>query len=284
MNPSDPHTVQETIDANRAVHAYLVAIGEYQKSPHFRPENIERVQGVVDRLCARLRHGAPSRAIDFGCGTGFMIDRLWQRFDEVHGIDITPEMMAHVDLRGGRVRLHECRAEGTPFDDESFDFASAYSFLDHLHDVKPVLAEACRILRRGGIFYADLNPNRAFTDAMRLARSWPNPLPTLIEREIQGALHNGAHYEASTGLDGATLERAEPGKSLRGGFDALEIVATARAAGFSAAEAEPHWFLGEASYLHGHQPAQAELIDGYLRAMQPIASPLFKYLRFVFVK
>jgi SAM-dependent methyltransferase len=235
-------------------------------------------------LCERLRPGSPSRAIDFGCGTGFMIDRLWHRFDEMHGIDITPEMMARVDRHGGRVQLHECRAEATPFDSESFDFATAYSFLDHLHDVQPVLIEACRVLRRGGIFYADLNPNRAFTDAMRQAQAWTLALPPQIEREIQGALHNGAHYEASTGLDGATLDRAEPGKSLRGGFDVLEVIAAAQAAGFSEADVEPHWFLGEAAYVHGQQPAHTAVIDSYLRTLQPIALPLFKYLRFVFVK
>jgi SAM-dependent methyltransferase len=284
MSQSKFQSEEDTLDANRAVHAFLVKSGEYQKSPHFRPENIERVQSVVERLRARLRPGSPSRAIDFGCGTGFMIDRLWPHFDEVHGIDITPEMMAHVDLHDGRVRLHECRAEATPFEDESFDFATAYSFLDHLHDVQPVLAEAHRVLRRGGIFYADLNPNRAFTDAMRQAQFWTRSLPPQIEREIQGALHNGAHYQASTGLDGETLDRAEPGKSLRGGFDMVEVIAAARAAGFSEADVEPHWFLGEASFLHGQEPAHAAVIDSFLRALLPAALPLFKYLRFVFVK
>lgn len=282
MNPSTSE--QDTLDANRAVHAYLVASGEYQRSPHFRPENVARVDAVVQRLRARQRPGTPSRAIDFGCGTGFMIERLWQRFDEVHGVDITPEMMAHVDRHGGHVQLHECRAEATPFDDATFDFASAYSFMDHLHDVRPFLAEACRVLRPGGIFYADLNPNRAFVEAMRQAQGWPHPVAPTVAREIQGALNNGAYYEASTGLDAATLELAEPGKSLRFGFDLREMLVEAQAAGFSSAEVEPHWFLGEAGYLHSAVPEQAAVIDAFLRSVQPAGNALFKYLRFVFVK
>lgn len=281
---ADHQTDAATLEANKLVHAFLVASGEYQRSPHFRPENIARVDAVVDRLCARLRPASPSRAVDFGCGTGFMIDRIWQRFDEVHGIDITPEMMAHVDLRGGRVRLHECRAERTPLPDACADFASAYSFMDHLHDTMPFLAEAARVLRPGGIFYADLNPNRAFIEAMIASERWSGERSPLVEREIHGALHNGAHYEAETGLDAGTLERAEPGKSLRRGFDTQEVIEQARAAGFSDAEVEPHWFLGEAAVLHGAHPEQAEAIDHYLRTIQPVASPLFKYLRFVFVR
>jgi hypothetical protein len=119
---------------------------------------------------------------------------------------------------------------------------------------------------------------------MKAAHRWLRPLSPLVEREITGALNNGAMYESSTGLDARTLERAEPGKSIRWGFDSLEIQEQARRAGFAATEVEPHWFLGEAGYLHGPNPSDASLIDSYLRSIHPAGDALFKYLRLIFVR
>lgn len=284
MNNDRPD-LDETLRANREVHAHLVASGEYQRSPHFRAENIARVDAVVRHLCTSLVAASrPRRAVDFGCGTGFMIDRLVPHFDEIHGIDITPEMMARVDLSSGKVKLVESQAESTPFADGQFDLATAYSFLDHLCDVEPFLAEVHRVLKPGGVFYADLNPNRAFMTAMVSASKRGASCEPLVLREIKGALHNGTLYEESTGLDARTLERAEPGKTLRLGFDAIEVHALAVRLGFARIDIEPHWFLGEAGYLHGQDPSQADVIDQYLRSVSPVAESLFKYLRFVFSK
>lgn len=285
MSDERGSTKDEVIDANIQVHSFLVRSGAYQESPHFRPENQAKVRAVVERLTDGLRRSAPSKAIDFGCGTGFMIALMHDRFDEVHGIDITPEMMARVDLSPGHIRLHECRADATPFADGSFDFATAYSFMDHLADYRAFLREASRVLRDGGVFYSDLNPNRDFIQGIESAARRPlEALPPRVRREVGGALHNGAHYQQTYGLDAATLERAEPIKSLDKGFDADEVLAVARDVGFSQARVEYQWFLGEASVLHGESAAAAATVDGYLQTVLPVSGALYKYLRFVFVK
>ena len=45
-------TMDEAIKANIYVHAFLANSGEYNKSPHFRPENQEKVRNVLLRLTA----------------------------------------------------------------------------------------------------------------------------------------------------------------------------------------------------------------------------------------
>lgn len=278
---------EEALKANIYVHAFLANAGEYEKSPHFRPENRAKVRGIVERLTQSFQGKACTKALDFGCGTGFMIQMLHDRFTEVHGIDITRDMMKFVELGPGNITLHEGMAENTGFAESTFEFACAYSFMDHLFDYEVFLKEAHRVLKPGGIFYSDLNPNREFAVAMQRAdagRSLEADLPPVITREVKGMLHNGEHYKDQFGMDPEQLNKAEPIKSRDLGFSAGEVLACARRLGFSDAKVEFDWFLGQAKVMHQESASDAEVINRYLASVVPVSSPLFKYLRFIFVK
>tara|TARA_R110000851_G_scaffold73980_2_gene163321 strand:- start:86148 stop:87002 length:855 start_codon:yes stop_codon:yes gene_type:complete len=280
------HSSQEdTIKANIYVHASLANAGEYNKSPHFRPENQEKVRNILLRLTATCRE--KNKAIDFGCGTGFIIHLMYDLFGEVHGVDITRDMMKQVDLSSGNVTLHESMAESTPFASDTFDFATAYSFMDHLVDYRAFLQEAYRVLKKGGVFYSDLNPNRDFIMAIAGAEKLTGgvvPITPIVHREIQGALHNGKHYEEHYGMSAELLEKAEPIKTHEKGFSFREVLEAARTIGFSDCHVEFEWFLGQAKVMHEQSHADADTVEQYLNAVLPVSSPLFKYLRFVFVK
>lgn len=276
---------EEAIEANIYVHAYLANSGEYNKSPHFLPENQEKVRNILLRLTAACPE--KSKVIDFGCGTGFMIDLMSDLFDEVHGVDVTQDMMKQVDLSSGNVNLHECMAECTPFEAEIFDFATAYSFMDHLADYRDFLQESYRVLKKGGVFYSDLNPNRDFITAIASAEKLAGgilPISPVVHREIQGALYNGELYEEHFGMNAELLEKAEPIKTHDKGFRAVEVLEAARAIGFSECRVEFEWFLGQAKVMHEQSLADADTVEQYLNTVLPISSHLFKYLRFVFIK
>lgn len=275
----------EAIEANIYVHAFLANAGEYNKSPHFRPENQEKVRKIILRLTSLLAE--KEKVIDFGCGTGFMIHLMRDLFREVHGIDITTDMMKHVDLSSGNVQLHECIAESTPFNGDTFDFATAYSFMDHLIDYRVFLQEAYRVLKKGGVFYSDLNPNRDFIVAVAEAENKASGaliLSPIVEREIQGALHNGDLYKESFGMNPELLEKAEPIKTKDKGFSASEVLQAARVIGFSECRVEFEWFLGQGKVMHEQSIIDAGIVEQYLNSALPMSSSLFKYLRFIFIK
>jgi ubiquinone/menaquinone biosynthesis C-methylase UbiE len=271
---------ERTLAANRAVHGALVESGDYQKSPHFRPENQQKVRALLQQLVAPL---SKERAIDFGCGTGFMIDLMHDQFAEIHGVDITRAMMDRVDLSPGNIQLHEARAEQTPFPETHFDFATAYSFMDHLHAVEPFLREVHRVLKPGGVFYAGLNPHRAYILAMEAAASETEPTE-IIAREIKGALHNGEHYAEHYGLDATTLEQAEPIKSVQKGFDPHEIRDLSRTIGFADCRIVHEWFLGQGTVMHQQSFAAAESMDRHLQSILPASAPLYKYLTIILTR
>lgn len=269
-----------TLEANRLVHSFLATSGEYNQSPHFRPENQKKVRGIIEDLVHSLDfEDSDKRALDFGCGTGFVIHLAHDLLAEIHGVDITVEMMEQVDKSLKNVHLHEAVAEATPFSSDYFHMAFAYSFMDHLADPESFLKEAFRVLKPGGVLYTDLNPNRAFIHA--IARSEEAGTSSRhILKEIEGALRNGQLYERKYGIDPELLEQAEPVKTIERGFDPDEICETATGIGFSRIEVEHHWFLGEGTIMHEGKQNETGVIETYLRSALPISAPLFKYLRF----
>lgn len=280
-------TKEDAIKANIYVHSFLANAGEYNKSPHFKDENQQKVRGILQRLTSALQGRANTKVVDFGCGTGFVIHLMRDLFAEVHGVDITQDMMKQVDLSSGNVFLHESLAENTPFEQNTFDFATAYSFMDHLFDYKAFLVEAYRVLKPGGIFYSDLNPNRDFILAIAEAEKrlpQQRAVSPIVEREIQGAVHNGELYQDQFGLNGELLEQAEPIKSFAKGFDSQEVMDAAYSIGFTQCRVEYEWFLGQAKVMHEQSIEDSAVIEKYLNSVLPVSAGLFKYLRFIFIK
>lgn len=273
------------LEANRVVHRSLVNSGEYQKSPHFLPENKQRVKDKIANEVLTLLGEGSIKAIDFGCGTGFMIDILLDHAESVHGIDLTQEMLQRVDISSGRVNLHLGEAEKTPFPKGMFDVATAYSFLDHISDVNIFFREVYRVLRPGGVFFTGLNPNKFFAEFVGLAAkndleaSRNNPL---VNREILSMLDNGRFYEERYGIPSEILLCAESIKTNEGGFDANSLVASAKKAGLKPVRVSHEWFLGQAAYSN-HANGEA-IISEYLNKLMPASIPLFKYIDLIFVK
>ena len=243
-----------------------------------------RTRRRSERTCSRSRERVGTgRLLDVGCGAGFVIGLMRDVFDEIHGIDPTKAMLDRVDTSSGNITLHEGVAEELPFEDSSFDLVTAYSVLHHLADHRPVLAEVARVLRPGGVFYVDLEPNRAFWRAIEdLARRTDDPadLDEIVRRELRAVLHVAEDVSERFAIAPETFRSAEHIKSELGGFDADEFTRDARAAGFRSCASEYEWFLGQGVLIHGPSPEDAGVVERHLRRLLPLTASLFKYLRF----
>jgi ubiquinone/menaquinone biosynthesis C-methylase UbiE len=103
---------------------------------------------VLAPLRAALE-GAPGlRLADIGGGTGNYALVLQREGWKPVVIDRSSEMLAHASCKGLAVTTADARC--LPLADESFDAAMLVSMLHHVDDRATVLAEARRILRRGG--------------------------------------------------------------------------------------------------------------------------------------
>jgi len=94
------------IDANKIV--YAKAAEKYDDlEPHFFPENQIKVKNILKDV----RQKSGPKLLDIGCGTGFIINLAKDLFSEIHGVDISIEMLNQVDTSSGNITLHNMEVE-----------------------------------------------------------------------------------------------------------------------------------------------------------------------------
>ena len=105
------------------------------------------------------------RALDFGCGVGRLSQALAEKFDEVHGIDISPSMIGHAqkfNRVGEKCRFYISADNGlSMFPDEHFDFVYSSITLQHIEPrfALNYIRAFARVLRPGGaIVFQALSP------------------------------------------------------------------------------------------------------------------------------
>jgi ubiquinone/menaquinone biosynthesis C-methylase UbiE len=273
---------QEVMRANVELHSRLAA--DYAScEPHFRPENVARVEG---QLRALLRGDGSDRLLDLGCGTGFIIGIAKPYVRAITGVDVTQAMLDRVDTSGpARIELHNHDTGTFPAPAESYDLATAYSFLHHLYDIGPTLRTAYRALRPGGVLYADLEPNFYFwagVGALERGRDYD----PLVRREIEMVTYKDEDIERKFGVGKEVFNKAEYGKSLAGGFKEEDLRRQLAEAGFREVDFTYSWFLGQgylindAGYPLDEGLRIADAAAGALRKALPLSRGIFKYLGF----
>ncbi|WP_244497730.1 class I SAM-dependent DNA methyltransferase [Aureimonas sp. AU40] len=112
---------------------------------------------VPDLLFEALMAQSPSlrfgRALDLGCGTGLMGERLRPVTETLHGVDLSPGMLD----KARRKRIYDHLAEGDVALAEApdrllYDLLTAADVLTYLGDLAPVFARAAKLLAPGGLF------------------------------------------------------------------------------------------------------------------------------------
>lgn len=118
---------------------------------------------VLERAMADLVRLIPNRlpgydvVVDVGCGSGYSLPKLAQRFlpRELIGVDIDPEMLATARREADRadmdVRLIEASSTRIPLPDGYADLLFCHQTFHHLVEQEAALAEFLRVLKPGGI-------------------------------------------------------------------------------------------------------------------------------------
>lgn len=113
-----------------------------------------------------LAHCPPGAALDVGCGTGVLAQRLADAGYEMTGVDPSEGMLDVLRARTTKVMAVHGSGPALPFADATFDLALTVAVMHHIADpadVRRTLAEMVRVVRPGGaVLIWDHNPRNPY--------------------------------------------------------------------------------------------------------------------------
>jgi SAM-dependent methyltransferase len=168
---------------------YYVAFGRRRQS---NEEFFSAANDTVRQFLMELKR-FPGRdaALEIGCGPGRLMRPLSRTFKEIHGVDVSDEM-----IRLARERLahspnafpQQCSgADLTMYPDNKFDFVYSYAVFQHIPSrdvIFSYLRDAFRVLKPGGILRCQLNglpPHARQYDTWSGVRISPAEIAAFVE-------------------------------------------------------------------------------------------------------
>jgi ubiquinone/menaquinone biosynthesis C-methylase UbiE len=110
--------------------------------------------GLYDGVLAALRTlvtaKKPFRTLEVGCGTGHWLSALHDLRLRLYGLDYSFEMLHKAHERDSHNGLVRATADILPFRDPAFDLIFCVNAIHHFDRLDGFIAEARRLLRRGG--------------------------------------------------------------------------------------------------------------------------------------
>jgi 2-polyprenyl-6-hydroxyphenyl methylase/3-demethylubiquinone-9 3-methyltransferase len=117
--------------------------------------------GYMRRVLTEELHLVPAglRALDVGCGGGLLAEEFARMGCAVVGVDPSEESLAvareHAAEQGLAIEYQRAAGEALPFGDASFDVVYCCDVLEHVDDLRRVIAESARVLKAGGTYLFD---------------------------------------------------------------------------------------------------------------------------------
>jgi SAM-dependent methyltransferase len=115
--------------------------------------NYAFVLTAAERLCSSRK----ATILDYGCGSGDIVQEGIKRGLDIFGVDIfyegNPARRREVEGKGLlNTRVFAMNEGRIPFTDSSFDLVVSNMVIEHVEDLKSVLSEIARVLRPHGKF------------------------------------------------------------------------------------------------------------------------------------
>ena len=107
---------------------------------------------LVQDLEQRGRSLDQMRVLDFGCGTGLLTEQLVDQAGSVHGVDISPKMLAVLDAKAVRLGWTNVTTSTTMPPDGAWDLTVCSSVCSFLDDYPGTVSQIAAQLNPGGAF------------------------------------------------------------------------------------------------------------------------------------
>ncbi|MFE8597571.1 class I SAM-dependent methyltransferase [Archangium violaceum] len=210
-----PASAEELSAETREVIAYYDALAPTYDTNRFGNSYGAYLDGLERRALREWLQGP--RVLDLACGTGRFLDLASE------GLDLSEKMVERARERWPGRRIHHAPAWSIPAAAGSYDSVFALHLFMHLHlgDIRRVMAECRRVLRRGGVLVFDF-PNALRRRLVRYQATGWHAGTELMTWDLK--MLGGSHWRLtrSRGLALAPVHRLP--HAARPAFMAAEVV------------------------------------------------------------
>jgi 2-polyprenyl-6-hydroxyphenyl methylase/3-demethylubiquinone-9 3-methyltransferase len=129
------------------------------------------------------------RALDIGCGGGFLAEEFARLGFDVVGVDPSAVSIEaarqHAAASGLSIEYRVGAGEQLPLEDCMFDVAYCCDVLEHVSDLDRVVSETARVLKPGALYLFDtVNRTRQSKLLVKMSQDWP------LTRVVDFPLHD----------------------------------------------------------------------------------------------
>jgi ubiquinone/menaquinone biosynthesis C-methylase UbiE len=179
-------------------------------SRHYDDARGRGYHALLDDLEAEcVRRWLPgARVLEVGCGTGLLLERVRRFAAGATGMDLSGGMLSRARARG----LTVCRASAIalPYREGSFDLVFSFKVLPHIEALDQALAEAARVLTRGGIALLEFYNPASLRGMWKRLRWW--------NQRVGSASHDREVYTAYHTPEAARARARAAGLEVVGGY------------------------------------------------------------------
>jgi len=124
-------------------------------------KRVQNVANIADTVIATIDFDPSMQLMDFGSGTGLLLERIAPQVKKISAVDISPSMMAQLLVKQDSI---DCDLETLQIDLEKQDIDKKYDgiissmTMHHIADIRAMFKKFYRMLNEGGfIAIADLD-------------------------------------------------------------------------------------------------------------------------------
>lgn len=111
-----------------------------------------RLPGVLDAIIRQAEPGRFRLALDLGCGTGLMGERLRPIVDRLEGVDISASMLRKARAKGVYDALTKADLQRFSYPGEKADLVTSADVLIYIGALEGIVATVAGLLAGGGLF------------------------------------------------------------------------------------------------------------------------------------
>jgi len=134
-------------------------LGKLEKILVNSRKHAQRNERALERLLARINLEGIKKALEIGCGVGFLASHLTNKYGmNVTGTDVDPDQIEFAKEHNGEnknLRFFPADATKLPFENTAFDLVLSFKVIHHIKNWDKALVEVNRVLRPNGFYVFD---------------------------------------------------------------------------------------------------------------------------------